>query len=60
MLLVNTRNGSEVIAKIAGTESTANIKSEVSIMIRAKASGVKQQATLRRDFERLVVSVVPK
>ena len=39
-LLVKTRNGSAVIAKIAGIESTAKIRSVASTMISAKASGV--------------------
>ena len=39
-LLVNTRNGSAVMAKMAGIESTAKIRSVVSTMTRAKANGV--------------------
>jgi hypothetical protein len=41
MLLVNTRNGSDVMAKIAGIESTAKTKSDVSIVIKVRASGVR-------------------
>ena len=38
---VNTRNGSAVMAKMAGMESTANIRSVVSTKTRATASGVR-------------------
>ena len=46
MLLVYTMNGSVVMAKIAGTESTANSRSTNSISTRASNSGVAQR-TLR-------------
>ena len=39
-LLVNTRKGSAVMAKIAGIESTAKIRSVDSITTRASARGV--------------------
>ena len=44
MLLLKTKNGSAVIAKIAGIESTAKIKSVVSIVSKAIASGVSIHA----------------
>jgi hypothetical protein len=46
MLLVNTMNGSGVIAKIAGIESTANTRSVISTRISARNSGVIAHAAL--------------
>ena len=40
ILELNTKKGSEVIAKIAGTLSTANRTSITSITIKATKSGV--------------------
>ena len=46
MLLVNTMNGSGVMAKIAGIESTANTRSVISTRISARNNGVIAQAAL--------------
>ena len=40
MLLVKTMKGSGVIAKMAGMESTAKIRSVISTMMRARNRGV--------------------
>ena len=45
-LLVKTMNGSVVIAKIAGMESTAKMRSVVSTSTRETASGVSIQRPL--------------
>jgi hypothetical protein len=42
-LLVKTRNGSAVIAKMAGIESTAKIRSVNSTMTRARRRGVARR-----------------
>jgi hypothetical protein len=55
-LLVNTRNGSVVIAKIAGIESTAKIRSVNSTRSSARNSGVARSAPLWRRRHDAVVS----
>ena len=46
ILLVYTMKGSVVMAKMAGTESTANTRSTNSIKTSARNSGVAQRSTL--------------
>ncbi len=48
MLEVYTMNGSRVIARIAGTESTANMMSVVSITISTGTSAVATRLPFRR------------
>ena len=59
-LLVKTRNGSAVIAKIAGIESTAKMRSVNSTMTRARKSGVARRTPGRAaSTTRSVSSAAP-